>query len=327
VIIQALIYVGPAVKTFFVLIAVLSLLSLPRANNGGNAFSDEPTSRPAISGIEGKPDLSNFEVDRLVAWCIVPFDALKRGPSERVEMLKRLGIKRVAYDWREEHVSQFEEEISLYKKHDIEFFAFWSWHPAMETLVQEYGIRPQIWYECPSPKAETREAMIQIAAQSLLPVIETAKRLGLKLALYNHGGWGGKPENMVAVCEYLQMHHQADHVGIVYNFHHAHDATANFESSFRLMMPYLLCLNLNGMVDPAQFDVSKVENKIVTIGTGVNERKMLQAVIANAYRGPVGIIDHRPDLDTEVALKENIDGLKTLLLDMQDTPVSSLRDK
>ena len=31
---------------------------------------------------------SSFDRDKLVAWCIVPFDAKRRGPAARVEMLK-----------------------------------------------------------------------------------------------------------------------------------------------------------------------------------------------------------------------------------------------
>ena len=49
-----------------------------------------------------KPDL--FAPDNLVAWCIVPFDAKKRGPTERVEMLQKLGFKKYAYDWRDRPV-------------------------------------------------------------------------------------------------------------------------------------------------------------------------------------------------------------------------------
>ena len=65
-----------------------------------------------------------FAKDNLVAWCIVPFDAKKRGPAERAEMAKRLGFTKIAYDWRGEHVPTFEQEILEYKKRDIEFFAF-----------------------------------------------------------------------------------------------------------------------------------------------------------------------------------------------------------
>ena len=42
---------------------------------------------------------------------IVPYDASKRGPIERAKMLKRLESTKVAYEWRKEHVSSFEEEI------------------------------------------------------------------------------------------------------------------------------------------------------------------------------------------------------------------------
>ena len=42
----------------------------------------------------------NFAKDKLVAWCIVPFDAKKRGPAERAAKVANLGIKKEAYDWR-----------------------------------------------------------------------------------------------------------------------------------------------------------------------------------------------------------------------------------
>ena len=73
-------------------------------------------------------DEGNFAKDRLVVWCNVPFDAKQRGPAARAGMLVQLGLKRVAYDWRDQHVKEFEEEILQYKKHDLEFFAFWSVH-------------------------------------------------------------------------------------------------------------------------------------------------------------------------------------------------------
>ena len=41
-----------------------------------------------------------FRRDNLVAWCIVPFDAKKRGPEERAAMMEKLGLKHFAYDWR-----------------------------------------------------------------------------------------------------------------------------------------------------------------------------------------------------------------------------------
>src|ERR1700730_4121105 len=70
-----------------------------------------------------KPDL--FAPDNLVAWCIVPFDAKKRGPTERVEMLQKLGFKKYAYDWRAEHLPGFDDEVALLKKAKIELTAVW----------------------------------------------------------------------------------------------------------------------------------------------------------------------------------------------------------
>ena len=46
-----------------------------------------------LCSAEEKPDV--LRTDNLVAWCIVPFDAKKRGPDERAQMLERLGFKQV----------------------------------------------------------------------------------------------------------------------------------------------------------------------------------------------------------------------------------------
>ena len=94
-----------------------------------------------------------FARENLVAWCIVPFDASKRGPAERAEMLVKLGLKKCAYDWRAEHVPTFEDEIREYQKHGIEFFAFWDAHDEAFKLFEQYDLHPQVWKTCPSPDA------------------------------------------------------------------------------------------------------------------------------------------------------------------------------
>ena len=70
-----------------------------------------------------KPKPSIYDDENLVAWCIVPFDAKRRTPEQRAQMLVELGVKRCAYDWRDEHIPTFEDEILQYKKYGIEFFA------------------------------------------------------------------------------------------------------------------------------------------------------------------------------------------------------------
>ncbi|NNE90281.1 MAG: sugar phosphate isomerase/epimerase [Verrucomicrobiales bacterium] len=259
-----------------------------------------------------EPVPENFKRENLVAWCIVPFDAKKRNPAARSEMLDRLGLKRCAYDWRKQHVAEFETEIEEYKDHGIEFFAFWSEHDAAFSLFQKHGITPQVWKTLPSPKADSQEERVAKAVAAMLPLAEKTKALGVKFGLYNHGGWGGQPENLVAVCEALHAKGY-DHVGIVYNFHHAHFDLENFADKFAKMKPHLLCLNLNGMKDPDKFDVKKLPDKIVPIGSGELEAGLIRSVIDSGYAGPVGILGHIASEDVEVVLKRNLEGLERLL--------------
>jgi hypothetical protein len=257
------------------------------------------------------PANSVFAKDNLVAWCIVPFDAKQRGPQERAEMLARLGIKRVAYDWRQKHVPTFEEEILQYKKHGLEYTAFWGWHPTMAALIEKHGIRPQIWVMIPGAGGTTQEEKVERAGKALLPTVERTRKLGCKLALYNHGGWGGEPHNLVAVARWLRETANADHVGIVYNLHHGHGHIHDFAAVLAVMKPYLLCLNLNGMNDNAQ-------PKILPIGSGRHERAMMEAIRDSGYRGPIGILDHRGDTDAEHSLRQNLDGMKKVLQQIGD---------
>ncbi|MEQ9410127.1 MAG: TIM barrel protein [Fuerstiella sp.] len=267
---------------------------------------------------EDQPAAGIFSDDNLVAWCIVPFDAKARGPAERAGMLVRLGLKHVAYDWRAEHVPSFEEEILQYKKHNLDFFAFWSWHDSMEPLIRQHGIRPQIWLMMANSKADTQEARVQEAVNGLLPMVQKTRELGLKLGIYNHGGWAGQPQNMVEVAENLRTQHDADHVGIVYNFHHGHEHIADFRKHLTLMKPLLLCVNINGMADADV--VAAGRNKILPVGSGQHERQMLALLRDSGYSGPVGILDHRSELDAEESLRANLNGLRALRGNLMPAP-------
>ena len=259
-----------------------------------------------------------FARKNLIAWCIVPFDGKKRGPAERAEMVRKLGLRRVAYDWRQNHVPTFEEEILQYKQNGIEFFAFWSSHEAAFRLFEKHGLKPQIWQTLPSPPGETHETQVKAAATAMLPLVERTQKLGSNLGLYNHGGWGGEPENMVAVCKYLHEHHQAEHVGIVYNLHHGHGHIDDFAESLNLMKPYLLCLNLNGMTRNGD----KIGQKILPLGEGEFDVKLLKIIRDSKYEGPIGIIGHTQD-DVEARLSDNLAGLDWILPQLQGKPAGS----
>ena len=256
----------------------------------------------------------NFRRENLVAWCIVPFDARQHDAGARAEMLKGLGLKRVAYDWREADIPEFESEIITCKELGIEFFAFWKGHESAYPLIARHGVKPQIWHPLQTGKGLSNKEKIASAAESLIPLATQTKEAELSLGLYNHGGWGGLPDNLVAVCKTL--HEKGfENVGIVYNFHHAHPRIATFEDDLRRMIPFLLCLNLNGMADPAVEDVSKSDVKIKQIGMGEHERDMIATTIASGYDGAIGIIGHVATRDVEEVLRENLEGLDRLLAD------------
>ncbi|MHB0956480.1 MAG: sugar phosphate isomerase/epimerase family protein [Pirellulaceae bacterium] len=260
---------------------------------------------------------SIFAKDNLAAWCVVPFDASRRGPAERAEMLKSLGFTKLAYDWRDEHVPTFEQEIQCLQKQDVELFAFWcpGWdsppYRSMVELIEKYKLHPQIWLIAPAAEAESPEKRVEVNAQALLPYVRDAKRLGCTFALYNHGGWSGEPANMIAMAQWLRQHAETDSVGIVYNFHHGHEHFGQFPGAFAQMLPYLTCVNLNGMTIGGE--------KILPVGQGQEDRRVLEMIRDSGYRGPIGILDHRPELDAEQSLRENLDGLRKLLSEMGDT--------
>ena len=63
-------------------------------------------------------------------------------------------------------------------------------------------------------KSGTQEEKIRSAKETMIPLAKRTTEIGCKLGLYNHGGWGGEPENLVAVCKALRAEGH-DHVGIV----------------------------------------------------------------------------------------------------------------
>ena len=59
------------------------------------------------------------------------------------------------------------------------------------------------------------------------------------------------------------------------------------------------------------------QNKILPIGKGVHEHDMIKEVLRQGYQGPIGILDHRSELDAELSLKQNLDGLDVLVNELK----------
>ena len=255
------------------------------------------------------PGKDVFAPDNLVAWCIVPFDKKNRTPAERVEMLARLGFKRFAYDWRAQHLPTFDDEVTLLKKRDIELTAVWfpaNLGPDAKVLlgvIKKHGLKSQLWVTMGDPAGGSQAEKADAAAKVIRPIAEEADGLGCTVALYNHGGWFGEPENQLAVIEQLKR----KNVGIVYNQHHGHDHVDRFPQLLKAMLPHLLCLNLNGMVKGGD----KAGKKILPLAQGDLDVGLLTTIRDSGYAGPIGILGHTDD-DAEERLADNLDGLAWL---------------
>jgi len=252
-----------------------------------------------------------FAQDNRVAWCIVPFDAKKRSPEERVEMLKRLGFAKYAYDWRAEHLPTFERELTALQKAKIELTAVWfpgGLNADAKVLlagIEKFKLKTQLWVMITDPApGKDQAAKVKAAADQIAPIADAADKLGCTVGLYNHGNWGGEPENQIEVIKALGK----KNVGMVYNLHHGHDHLERFDKLLPTMMPYLYCLNLNGMV----LNGEKLNQKIMVLGTGDHDSSILRSLAKHKYQGPIGILGHTQD-DAEERLQDNLEGLNWLL--------------
>ena len=267
-----------------------------------------------ITSCKEKNNKKIIGMENIYAWCIVPFDSLERSPEERINMLKKLGIKKYAYDWRKEHLSDMAEELRLAKKNDIDVIAVWmnidnNWdsinglsnsNEKVFNIINEVDYKGQIWlgfnanfFENLSDSEAVKKGTEMIAFLS-----KKANALNCKIALYNHGDWFGEPKNQIKMIENLPN----EDLGIVYNFHHAHKQIEAFPENVALMMPYLWNVNLNGL--------RKEGPKILTIGQGDYEKEMIDLLLKKGYKGDFGILGHVKDADVEIILKANLKGLK-----------------
>jgi sugar phosphate isomerase/epimerase len=208
------------------------------------------------------------------------------------------------------------QEWKLAKEKGMEVKAVWlyinlnkdkvdSLKPESEVIfknLKETGLKTQIWvgfqptyFDSLTDKESLEQSIAMISYLS-----QKAKKIGCKIALYNHGGWYGKPENQLRIIKALPKHD----LGVVFNFHHAHDSLDKYSENIKKLNPYLWSVSLNGM---------KAEGpKIITIGKGTLEKSMIQELINLKYKGPFNILGHVKGGDPELILEDNFKGLQTL---------------
>ena len=259
-------------------------------------------------------DYSIFRMDNLVAWCVVPFDSMNRGPEERAVMLAELGFKKFAYDWREQHLPSFPEEVQALNQQGIELTSVWWWidghgdellGPQNQRLLDyldSLNISCDVWMSFDEGYFEGLDdsMKLEVAVETVTQLHEQVAKVGSRLMLYNHGSWFGDPRNQVKIIEKSGI----QDIGIIYNFHHAHDQIEEFPALLRTMLPYLNTVNINGM--------NKEGPKILTVGQGTSEKAMLTELANSGFEGHIGIIGHLEREDVRVVLERNVKGLQQL---------------
>ncbi|MSU53782.1 MAG: sugar phosphate isomerase/epimerase [Opitutaceae bacterium] len=251
---------------------------------------------------------SLFDRQNIAALWIVPYDAKKRGPEERAQMLRELGLTKLAYDWRAEHVPTFNAEIEAMQKHGIEITAWWypSHKPEILDAIKRHGIHPQLWVCGSRAITVTNHAeRIEAEAARIRPIAADAAALGCNVGLYNHREpWFEEQDHQIAIIERLRRD-GVTNVGIVFNFHHWRGSLAEFLSLFKRIQPYLLAVNLNGMrSDTTQYP------SVRYIGSDDSELAMIRVVEASGWRGTISVIHERGHLDAAEGIKGNLQGLE-----------------
>lgn len=263
------------------------------------------------------PKKQNLDRSKVYAWCIVPYDSLQRSPAERMAMLKRLGIKKYAYDWRAEHLPQMAGELQLAAENGIEVIAVWMWidnnsdsveklsdaNEKVFSILETVGYKGQIWvgFNANFFDGLPEEEAVKKGAGMIGSLSKRATPLGCKVALYNHGDWFGEPENQIKIMKALPG---AD-LGLIYNFHHGRGQIDAFPEMVDVMLPYLWSVNLNG--------VKREGPEIMPIGSGDYEKGMIDLLLEKGYKGDFGILGHIEDKDVEGVLKANLEGLGRIM--------------
>lgn len=261
-------------------------------------------------------ELNRIAIEDTYPWCIVAYDSLERSPTERIQMIKELGFVKYAYDWRDQHLDNTYAELKLATENNIEVISVWLWLNAKRDslyrlstsnerlikTVERLNLITTFWVSFNGNFFENlnQEQAIKKATEMVDFIAAKASKLGCKVALYNHSGWFGNPYNQMEVIKALP-HHQ---LSLVYNFHHAHNSIAEFPDLVKAIGPHLSAVNLNGMRIGG--------DKILTIGKGVHEKKMISILQKSGFMGPWGILGHVENQDVRNVLEQNLEGLRTL---------------
>ncbi len=229
-------------------------------------------------------------------------------------MLRDLGFTKFAYDWRDQHLPTFPEEVEALRENNIELTSVWWWvdgqgknllndgNQQLLNYLDSLNLSCDIWMSFDERFFEGKDdsEKLEAAIETITALHRLASSVGARLQLYNHGAWFGDPRNQIRIIEESGL----SDIGMVYNFHHAHQQIDQFPELLEVMLPYLNTVNINGM--------NIAGPMILTVGQGEFEKEMLKTLAASGFKGNIGIIGHLENEDVKLVLDRNIKGLQKI---------------
>ncbi len=269
--------------------------------------------------------------DQLAASHLVAHDALRRGPRERAQMLRALGVSKIIWDWRDEHVHSFDAELDALRQYQIELSGIWtpSPMPAVEepdyssrfglvssrinTLVTEAARRgqtPDLWTQiafgspgAPSPVSEqAHRSEVARAADHLTGLVRLARGHGMCVVLTNHGGWAGEPRTLIDIVSELGRRGLGN-VGIGFRMQHAHHLIADLDLHLAAMREHLVAVMLSG----ADAGAELTGRLILPFGAGSRDRWVTHAILESGWHGQL-VVHAVGNDDSEARLLDSLEG-------------------
>lgn len=272
-----------------------------------------------------------FDRGNVAAWCYVPYDSVQRTPQQRAALLAKLGFTAAVWDWRDEHVPLFGEELRALEGQGVHLAGLWcpladgtpGVPPSVALLMEQAadaGLTPQLWtclefgppwdsaHSHRAPVAADQAARIADAVARTMPLAALAADYGMTVGLYNHMGWAGEPENLVEVADALAAQGFAN-VGLVYQQHHGHTHVERWEQMWPAIAPRVIALGLNGMIPLSEDPTTAARGrKIHPYGHGPRDVDLARTVAESGWDGLVTVLGHTMD-DVELRLRDNLEGL------------------
>jgi hypothetical protein len=262
---------------------------------------------------------------------LVAHDALRRGPRERAQMLRRIGIRKIVWDWRDEHLGTFDAELDALRQYEIELSGMWTPLPMpayeepdyatrfglvptpIKTLITEAarrGFAPDLWTQIgfgqPGAPAQLSERVHRVevnrAADHLAGLARLARGHGMCVVLTNHGGWAGEPRTLVDVVRELARRGLGN-VGIGFRLQHAHHLIADLDHHLSVMDEHLVAFMLSG----ADAGAELTGRVILPFGAGSRDRWVTHALLESGWRGQLVVHAVGQD-DSEARLLDSLDG-------------------